>query len=326
MNRRQFIESALVSGGVVAFAGLGAGGGTEKAKPSNDSNLPTSILGRTGVQVSLLGLGCAPLGRDHVSIGDVGQVLHRSVELGVNYIDTAPNYGNAEEKMGSAVREIRDKIFLVTKTEEPSYEETWRLLRQSMKRLQTDHIDMVHLHNFGLENRFTDLDYVFGDKGALGALREAKKQGVIRFIAASGHMHPSRFHAAIDTGEIDVLMNVVNFVAQHTYDFEHKVWSRARRENIGLVAMKVLGGAGKGSKGFRLPEEHYEQAIRYALSIPGLSCAVIGIESVAELEKAVETVIKSKPLSQEEAHELSLTGLKLAGDPKWQSAYGKPLT
>jgi|GEM_PF-3429293 len=82
---------------------------------------------------------------------------------------------------------------------------------------------------------------LFGDRGAMGALREAKKQGVVRFIGASGHVHPTRFHEALDSGEIDVLMNAVNFVVQHTYDFEHKVWSRARSLNVGLVAMKVLG-------------------------------------------------------------------------------------
>src|SRR5205823_14441972 len=144
----------------------------------------------------------------------------------------------------------------------------------------------VHLHNFGDETLWGDHKLVFGDRGAMGALREAKRQGVVRFIGASGHLHPTRFHQALDSGEIDVLMNAVNFVVQHTYDFEHKVWSRARRENIGLVAMKVLGGNAGTAGGFKLPEDHYELAIRYALSIPGLAVAVIGLENVAELEQA----------------------------------------
>lgn len=324
MYRRQFIKTALVGSGALALSGLGLAGKLAAAAVGN--SLPSCVLGRTGAQVSRLGLGCAPFGRAHVSVAEVGDVLHRAVALGVNYLDTAPNYGSSEEKMGATVKEIRDKVFLVTKTEDGSYEGTWRSLRQSMKRLQTDHIDMVHLHNFGLEERFPDLEYVFGDKGALGALREAREQGVIRFIGASGHLYPSRFHAVLDTGEVDVLMNPVNFAVQHTYDFEHKVWSRARRDNIGLVAMKVLGGAGKDQKGFRLPEATYTQAIRYALTIPSLSCAVIGIESIAELEDAVEAVSKFEPLSQEETHELSLQGLKLARAPEWQKAYGEPLT
>ena len=137
---------------------------------------------------------------------DVAEVLHRGLELGVDYLDVAPNYGNAEtgfseEKMGKTIKEIRDRVFLVTKTEEPTYEGTWKLLRQSMKRMQTDHFDLVHLHNFGHEPRFPDLELTLSDKGALGALREAKQQGVVRFIGASGHLHPSRFHDVMDTGE-----------------------------------------------------------------------------------------------------------------------------
>ena len=171
--------------------------------------------------------------------------------------------------MGPAIAEIRDKVFLVTKTEEPTYEGTWKLLRQSLKRMRTDRLDLVHLHNFGDEKLWGDPKLVFGDNGAVAALREAKRQGVVRFIGASGHLHPTRFHEALDSGEIDVLMNAVNFVVRHTYDFEHKVWSRARHMNLGLVAMKVLGGAAREQGGFKLDEKHYEQAIRYALSVPG---------------------------------------------------------
>ena len=219
------------------------------ADASKAVTVPQVVLGRTGAKVSRLGIGCAYFQRKHVTPDDVTATLHRAIELGVNYLDTAPVYGNpetgfAEVKMGpGASRELRDKFFLVTKTEEPTYEGTWKLLKQSMERMQTDRIDLVHLHNFGDEKMWGDRKLVFGDRGAMGALREAKKQGVVQFIGASGHLHPTRFHEALDSGEIDVLMNAVNFVVQHTYDFEHKVWSRAQSLNVGLVAMKVLGGA-----------------------------------------------------------------------------------
>ena len=200
------------------------------------------------------------------------------------------------------------------------------MLKRSLRRRQTDHLDLVHLHNIGLAERFPDLKLTFSDKGALGALREAKKQGVIRFIGASGHLHPSRFHAALDTGEIDVVMNAVNFCVQHVYDFEHKVFSRAAADNLGLVAMKVLGGADDTKKSFRLPEAMYEQAIRYALSIPKLSCAVIGIWNLDQLEQAVRTVAGCKPLTPDEALTLSKRGLELAGTKPWSEPYGLPRT
>jgi hypothetical protein len=159
----------------------------------------------------------------------------------------------------------------------------------------------------------------------MGALREAKRQGVVRFIGASGHVHPTRFHQALDSGEIDVLMNAANFVVQHTYDFEHKVWSRARHMNVGLVAMKVLGGAAREQSGFKIDEKHYEKAIRYALSIPGIAVAVIGLENIAELEKAASVVSRANPLSPEESLDLARIGLELAGTAAWKTPYGTPI-
>jgi predicted aldo/keto reductase-like oxidoreductase len=120
-------------------------------------------------------------------------------------------------------------------------------------------------------------------------------------------------------------MNAVNFVVQHTYDFEHKVWSRARHMNVGLVAMKVLGGAVRPEGGFKMDEKYYEKAIRYALSIPGIAVAVIGLENVAELEKAAAVVARAQTLSSEESLELARVGLDLAGTSEWKTAYGAPL-
>ncbi len=327
VSRRDFVKSGSAALGGMALALNPAS--RAAGESSQLATVPQVVLGRTGAKVSRLGIGCAYFQRKRVTAQDVSATLHRALELGVNYLDTAPNYGNpetgfAQEKMGPAIRELRDKVFLVSKTEEHTYEGTWKLLRQSMKRMQTDRIDLVHLHNFGHE-QWSDHKLVFGDRGAMGALREARKQGVVRFIGASGHVHPTRFHEALDSGEIDVLMNAVNFVVQHTYDFEHKVWSRAQSLNVGLVAMKVLGGAVNQEAGFRVKEQHYEQAIRYALSVPGIAVAVIGLENISELEKAASVVASAQPLSPQESLELARIGLELAGTPEWKAPYGTPL-
>jgi uncharacterized protein len=329
-SRRDFVKggSMLLGGLAAASAGSAAAGAGED--PPASAKMPDVALGRTGARVSRLGIGCAYFQRKQVTPDDVRAALHRALELGVNYLDTAPNYGNAEtgfaeEKMGPAIAEIRDKVFLVTKTEEPTYEGTWKLLRQSLKRMRTDRVDLVHLHNFGDANVWGDRKLVFGDNGAMAALREAKRQGVVRFVGASGHLHPTRFHEALDSGEIDVLMNAVNFVVRHTYDFEHKVWSRAHHMGVGLVAMKVLGGAARDQGGFKVDEKYYEQAIRYALSVPGIAVAVIGLENIAELEKAASVVARAKPLSAEEDLALAKLGLELAGSSEWKAVYGTPL-
>ena len=122
-----------------------------------------------------------------------------------------------------------------------------------------------------------------------------------------------------------MIMNAVNYIVQHIYDFESKVWSRARQDNVGLVAMKVLGGGNRGTRSFKIPTETYEQAIRYAISLQGLSCAVIGMKSIDELEKAVDVVVNSAPLSNEEQFALSMQGLKLASTSKWRRIHGEPI-
>ncbi len=122
-------------------------------------------------------------------------------------------------------------------------------------------------------------------------------------------------------------MNAVNFVVRHTYDFEHKVWSRARHMDLGLVAMKVLGGAAREQGGFKLDEKHYETAIRYALSIPGIAVAVLGLENIAELEKAASVVAAAEAAHARgrprgAAPESASTS---PAPPEWKAVYGTPL-
>lgn len=325
MERRKFIQAtALVGSGMFALKNLSS---TAWAAVKTSSGMPYGPLGRTGVQVSKLAVGTAPLARPNTNTREVAKVIHKALDEGINYMDTAPNYtkGEAERRLGHALKGKRDQAFVVTKTEADTYDGTMELLEQSLRHLQTDHVDLVHLHNLGHLERWKDLDFAFSEKGAMGALRKAKEQGKIRFIGASGHLHPSRFHYAIDSGEIDVLMNAVNFVNQHTYDFEHKVWTRALEKNIGLVSMKVLGGDKDG--GFRLPDVDYENAIRYTLSLNGLSTAVIGLNTMAHLDQLLDTFHRVDALDEGEFLSLSQRGLELLKeDVTLRSAHGLPLT
>jgi len=325
MERRKFIKStALVGSGMFALKNLNP---SAWAADKAGNGMPYSPLGRTGVPVSKLAIGTAPLARPNTNTSEVAKVIHKALDKGINYMDTAPNYtkGEAERRLGHALKGKRDQAFVVTKTEADTYEGTMELLEQSLRHLQTDHVDLVHLHNLGHLERWKDLDFAFSEKGAMGALRKAKKQGKVRFIGASGHIHPSRFHYAIDSGQIDVLMNAVNYVNQHTYDFEHKVWTRALEKNIGLVSMKVLGG--NKDNGFRLPDEDYENAIRYTLSLNGLSTAVIGINTMAHLDQLLDTFRRVDALDEDEFLAMSQRGLDLLKeDPTLRAAHGLPLT
>lgn len=285
--------------------------------------MPKATLGRTGVEVSRLGLGCTPF--NQLSDQEVESILQRALELGVTYVDVAPNYGTAEAKVGRAMKGFRDQLFLVSKTESPNRSRqgddlgTWDLLQRSLDRLQTDYIDLVLLHNAGNAGRFPDVEHVYSDNGAMGALREAKNQGLIRYIGASGHEYPENFHSFLDKGDIDVLMNASNFVVRHSYNFEGLLWERARQENIGLVAMKVFGGYTAGQHVGRLCNDYYEESIRYALSEPDVAVAVIGVESVAHVERAAAAVRDFVPLSAEESAHLADVGATMAAE--WGDVY-----
>ncbi len=327
MERRDFLKStALAGSGLFALKNMSpsAWAGSKTA-----STMPYSALGRTGVQVSKIGIGAAPLGQANTDAPRVKDVIAKAIDEGINYIDTAPNYakGESERRLGLALKGKRDKVFLVTKTEEESYEGTMKLLEDSLRHLKTDHVDLLHLHNLGHLTRWTDLGLAFSEKGAMGALRKAKQQGKVRFIGASGHLHPSRFHYAIDSDEIDVMMLAVNFVIQHTYDFEHKVWARAHTKNIGLVSMKMFGGAYKRNyTKFRLPAEDYENALRYTLSLRGLNTAVVGINQMEHLDRLLATFRRVDALDEEEFLALAEHGLQiLRTNPEWREAYGTPL-
>ncbi len=315
MNRRQFVKTISV-----AAAGLAS----DRVFAENNG-MPYAVLGRTGRSVSRLGVGCGIFITRDFSAMEIASVVETACENGVNYIDTAPNYPGVQEKLGPIIEGIREKLFLVSKIEETTYDGAWRQLEKSMKHMKTDHLDLVHFHSFGDANRWPDIKQITGKNGALSALLKAGEEGVIGAIGASGHNNPSRYHSILDTGAIDVLMNVANFAMQHTYAFERKVWQRARDEKIGLVAMKVLGGVHPVTqKEFRFHIDDYENAVRYALSVPGVATAVIGMRDVFEVQEAVGTVRKFKPLSKSESAALSKKGQNIvkARPALWRKAWG----
>jgi len=321
MERRDFLKTtALAASGLFALRNSNAA-----AWSAAGETMPYGPLGRTGAMVSKLGIGTAQLGRDNLNVAQVTDIVAKAIDHGINYFDTAPNYvgGESERRLGPALKGKRDKVFLVTKTESDTYEGTMELLEQSLRHMQTDHVDVVHLHNLGMASRWPDMEFAFSEKGAMGALRKAREQGKVRFIGASGHVHPSQFHYAIDSGEIDVFMNAVNYVNQHTYDFEHKVWGRALEKNIGLVSMKVFGG---GPRTFRFPVEDYEIALRYTLSLKGLSTAVIGINQMEYLDRLLTTFPRMEALDEDEFIQVAQRGLDLIqNDATLKAMHGLPL-
>jgi aryl-alcohol dehydrogenase-like predicted oxidoreductase len=297
MNRRHFTTTAAA--GLTASAAGAAG------------ELPRRKLGKTGREVSLLGLGSSPIGEPKLTQRDADEVVGALLDAGVNYFDTAPIYGRAEERLGRALKGKRDRVFLVSKVESTSKQDAAWQIEESLYKLQTDHLDAVHIHNVGRTDRFPSMEVLLGPDGALQALKDAKKAGKIRHIGLTCHLRPGRALPVIATGEIEFVMCAANFVDVHTYNFEGTVFAEAHKRGMGIVAMKVLGGT-EGSGAKLSAPEHYTNAIRYALGIPGLSVAIMGLKSAAEVQQAVRTVKSYQPLSREEVSRLEQSGRTLA--------------
>ena len=274
--------------------------------------MPVRRLGRINFQASILGIGAQHLGDLDATQATADRVIGEAIDNGVNYIDTAPPYHVSEERVGRALKGKRDKVFLVTKIQTGAAGDVNFQLEDSLRKLQTDYVDCVHIHNIGREDRWPSMKQVLADDGALGALVRAKKRGLIRHIGCTAHMRPARALPAFETGEIELFMCTVNFVERHVYNFEEKVLPEARKRNIGVIAMKVLGGPVRGGGARLMSPEDYKMTVRYAWSVPGVAVAIIGIRTPEELRQAVDAARSFKPLEPAELSALTPRGKEMA--------------
>jgi predicted aldo/keto reductase-like oxidoreductase len=284
-------------------------------RAQTDEELPKRVLGRTKEKVAILGLGTAPVGEGPVGVEEGIKIFSEAMDRGVNYVDTARIYGNAEEILGHIIPKQRDKLFVVTKVSTDNGARAEQSLNESLGRLKTDYIDLVHIHSIGSKN----IDRVLASGGVLEFLLKQKEAGKIRFIGISGHNRPANFVRMIQTDQIDVLMCVMNHADRNIYDFESKVLPEARKRNVGCAAMKVYAGikggfpnhrsgyVGCATEPVRLPH-----AMAYALDLEGVSVAVVGPYTVEQSIQNVQFAGKYKPLSSEQRDSLLDYGKKLS--------------
>ena len=193
-------------------------------------------LGRTGLQVSVVGFGGIPI--ISASRDEAERVVRHAFERGINYFDTARNYGDSEEKMGAGLKDVRDEVVLASKVLQRTKGDAARAgLKQSLRNLQTNRIDLLQLH--GIDNDEV-LRKVMAKDGALVALKEAKAQGQIDFIGISGH-NPHVLVKAIETREFDTVLVPLNILERRAGE---TLFSRANELDVGVVIMKAMGGCG----------------------------------------------------------------------------------
>ncbi len=286
--------------------------------------LPTRVLGKTGISLPILGFGTAQAGK-RLNHREAVNLFEAALNAGVKYFDTAPEfagYGKAQEQLGHLLKMRRQEFFLVTKCYDPTYDGALKLLERNLKELQTDYADLVFVHSLGADKM--DSAVVFGRRGAYAGLVKAKSLGLTQFIGFSGHNRPGRFADAIQRFEVDVLLNVVNFADRHTYNFEERVWTVANRLNLGLIAMKVFGGeqksGGNSLSHCLMPFSHLDSAFRYALSVPQVTCAVIGMATSRELQDNLRRARTFSPLNLREGQNLIQAGRALAS--QWGTHFG----
>ncbi len=295
-------------GKTAAIAGALAAGRTARAE-----QVGKRPLGRTGLDVGVLGIGTSPLGRAGVSQSEVNNVIAAAADYGVNYLDTAPIYAQSERRLGPALKGRRDRFVLVTKVEATSRQDaTWQV-RESLQKTGAEYFDLVHVHNVGRTDRFPSLDILLGEDGALAGLEALKEQGLVRHVGMTCHLRPARALPVLRSGRVEVVMAAVNAIDRHIYNFEDTLFKEAADRGLGLVAMKILGGT-QGDGAILSDEPFYGRSVRYALGIPGLSVAIMGMKSVAELDKAVAAVRAYEPLEGAELTEALEDGRRRAGE------------
>ncbi len=320
-SRRTFVRRTgqSAAAAVLGTQGIAAPASGESASQTIPDGVPRRVLGRTNVPITLFTLGTAPCGSSFPP-AEISELVNVALDEGVNAVDTSQNYNNAQEGVGLALGKRRKDVFLSTKVFANTIEDAEKSLATSVRLLKTDYFDLLYYH--GLGN--LDIRGAMDPEGVFTWLLKQKKAGTCRFVGISGHNIPSRFPQFLESGEVDVLLASVNFADRHTYNFEERVLPIARKHNVGIVAMKVFGGvAGMNYKGVRGPqigEEHVPAALRYALSLPGVASANLGVHSAEQIRHNVAMVKDFKPISQEEEGRLLELGKKMAAE--WGEHFG----
>lgn len=256
-------------------------------------------LGKTGYDVSIFSLGGESTIEQAARAGEAEKIINRALDLGVNYIDTAPAYGSggSESNIGRVMQYRRGEVFLATKTPNRSYDGTMRELDQSLKRLRTDYLDLYQLHDMQTSD---DLKRAFARNGAVRAMEKLKDEKVIRHAGITGHKDPDLLLQAIRQHPFDCLLFSLNAADIYYRSFKEKLLPEAVKREMGLIAMKVTAVGRIFNSGAL---STMKQAFDYVLSHP-VSTAIVGISTLGEVEENARIAAEFKPLTATELAEL----------------------
>ena len=331
LTRRQFLQF-----GMRAAATLLAAPFLPSLMPhaaTAQTMLPTRALGKTGVPVTILGVGGEGVLRTWGRHKEAVAVIRRALEHGITYCDTAPAYSGSQDYYGEALGEFRKRIFLASKTHDRTRDGSLRLLEQSLRRLRTDHLDLWQLHDL---RSMEELEVIFGRAGAIHALEQARREGLVKYLGITGHYDPAVLVEAIRRYPFDTALVSLNVadraghragggVGEGSVDARSVSTDRARlsfinellptatEQQLGVIGMKVF------ARGALLQSDHgftVSQALGYVLSL-SISTAIVGFDSPDEVDQAVEAVQRFQSLSDAQMKQLEARAQPFAAEANW---------
>ncbi|WP_109484500.1 aldo/keto reductase [Occallatibacter savannae] len=267
-----------------------------------DFEAPKRAMGSTGLQVSILGMGGYHLGTAKEQ-SVVTEMVAKALDHGINFFDNAWEYheGKSEELVGTALKGKRDKAIVMTKvcTHGRKKDVAMRMLEESLKRLQTDHLDVWQVHEVIYYN---DPEKAYEPDGVLEALTAAKQQGKVRFVGFTGHKNPSIHLDMLNRGfKFDTVQFPINAFDPSYRSFEKDVLPAAVQKGMAVFSMKSMGGSGEPIvHGALTPTE----ALSYAMSVPGVSTTISGMDSMEVLDQNLAILTGFKPLNEKQMNEL----------------------
>ena len=272
-------------------------------------------MGRTGVQISALGIGGWHFGCPSTQ-AESTRIAREAMEAGVNFFDNAWDYhdGLAEERMGVALEGVRQQVVLMTKacTHGRGKDVAMKQLEDSLRRLKTDYLDVWQIHEVIYWN---EPELIFAPGGVIEAINQAKRQGKVRFVGVTGHKHPD-IHLQVLAHDypFDTIQMPLNCMDAHFHSFEQRVLPEAVRRGLAVFGMKSLGGGGEivtsGSASA-------QDALRYAMSLP-VATTISGIASLEVLHQNLSVACGFQPMSGDEMQALLDRTRGVAADGRYE--------
>jgi predicted aldo/keto reductase-like oxidoreductase len=301
ISRRKFLETTAA--GALAASSLSAKEG---------ASMPTRALGKTGVNVSILAMGTGSRYLQYKEEDQAIEAIHKGLDLGINYIDSADDYGKdhlSEQRIGKAIKGRRDSVFIATKLSNRDPEKSFEIVEASLKALQTDHLDLLHIHALNEED---DLAKIEAKGGVLDQVLKLRDQKMTRFIGITSHYDPTTLKTALERHDFDCTQMALNGALTGMKSgkggmvpndaiktsFEQVALPVANRKKIGVIAMKVM------AQDALIGPAEPSKLMYYSLSLP-ITAVVIGMPKFEHIEENCRLAKAFKPLPVSERKKLS---------------------